>query len=227
MTCWGNMTRKREVVAIPEKPTLEYEQQLWGEGFHVVAGLDEAGRGAWAGPVFAAAVVLPRDERVLRLLDGVRDSKRMTAKQRAKYLDCIKSVSIAWTIGAASNEEIDRSGIVPATCLAMERAINELLYYPTYLLVDYIQIQNCDCPQLSLAKGDCRSLSIAAASVVAKTARDAFMVEIDGKYPMYSFAQHKGYGTAQHRTAIDRYGPCAIHRMSFKPLKLLNPKHPN
>jgi len=134
------MIHKREVVAIPDKPTLEYEQQLWGEGFQVVAGLDEAGRGAWAGPVFAAAVVLPRDDRVMRLLDGVRDSKRMTAKQRAKYLDCIKSVSVAWTIGSASNEEIDRVGIVPATCLAMERAINELVYNPTYLLVDYIQI---------------------------------------------------------------------------------------
>ena len=212
------MVRKREIYSIPEKPTLEYEQQLWGEGFHIVAGLDEAGRGAWAGPVFAAAVVLPRDERVLRLLDGVKDSKRMTANQRNRYLDCIKSVSVGWTIGVATNDEVDALGIITATCLAMQRAIDELSFNPTYLLVDYIQIENCGCPQLSLAKGDCRSLSIAAASVIAKTARDAFMVEEGKRYPAYGFAKHKGYGTAQHRAAIDTFGACAIHRMTFKPL---------
>jgi len=212
------MVRKREIYSLPEKPTLEYEFQLWEEGFHIVAGLDEAGRGAWAGPVFAAAVVLPRDERVLRLLDGVRDSKRMTARQRNKYLDCIKSVSVAWTVNFATHEEIDARGIVPATCLAMERAIESLTYDPSYLLLDYIQIHNCACPQLSLSKGDCRSLSIAAASVIAKTARDAFMVDMDKQFPQYGFAQHKGYGTTQHRAAIDHYGPCAIHRLTFKPL---------
>jgi len=212
------MTRKREIYSIPEKPTLEYEQQLWGKGFHIVAGLDEAGRGAWAGPVFAAAVVLPRDERILRLLDGVRDSKRMTANQRNRHLDCIKSVSVGWAIGMATDDEIDAMGIIIATCLAMQRAIEDLTFHPTYLLVDYIQIENCACPQLSLAKGDCRSLSIAAASVIAKTARDAFMVEEGKRYPEYGFAQHKGYGTAQHRAAIDKFGPCTIHRMTFKPL---------
>jgi ribonuclease HII len=213
-----NMARKREIYSVPIKPTLEYEQQLWGEGFHIVAGLDEAGRGAWAGPVFAAAVVLPRDERILRLLDGVRDSKRMTANQRNQYLDCIKSVSVGWTIGMATNNEIDELGIVPATCLAMQRAIDGLAFHPTYLLVDYIQIENCACPQLSLTKGDCRSLSIAAASVIAKTARDAFMVKEGERFPAYNFTQHKGYGTSQHRVAIEKNGPCAIHRMSFRPL---------
>jgi len=216
------MTRKREIYTVPEKPTLDYERQLWDEGFHVVAGLDEAGRGAWAGPVFAAAIVLPRDERVIRLLDGVRDSKRMTARQRNEYLGCIKSIAIAWTIASATNRDIDEIGIVPATCLAMQRAIDELVYEPAYLLVDYVQIHDCACPQLSLAKGDCRSLSIAAASVLAKTARDAFMIKIDQQYPAYGFAQHKGYGTAQHRTAIDIHGPCAIHRMTFKPLLPFN-----
>lgn len=213
------MPRKREVYTIPEKPTLEYEHQLWEEGFNVVAGLDEAGRGAWAGPVFAAAVVLPKDDRVLRLLDGVRDSKRMTPLQRSKYLDCIKSTSVAWTVASADNQEIDEMGIVPATCLAMQRAIDELIYNPAYLLVDYIQIRDCACPQLSLAKGDCRSLSIAAASVLAKTARDAFMVALDKDYPDYGFARHKGYGTPQHQKAIKEFGPCKIHRMTFKPLK--------
>jgi ribonuclease HII len=218
MIYWENMARKREIYSVPEKPTLEYEQQLWGEGFHIVAGLDEAGRGAWAGPVFAAAVVLPRDERILRLLDGVRDSKRMTANQRNLYLDCIKSVSVGWTIGMSTNDEIDTLGIVSATCLAMQRAIDNLSFNPTYLLVDYIQIEHCACPQLSLTKGDCRSLSIAAASVIAKTARDAYMIKEDGRFPYYNFAQHKGYGTPQHRAAIEKYGPSKIHRMSFRPL---------
>ncbi len=212
------MARKREIFTVPAKPTLEYEQQLWKEGFDVVAGLDEAGRGAWAGPVFAAAVVLPRDKRVLRLLDGVRDSKRMSARQRDNYLECIKSVSIAWTIASATHNEIDKIGIVPATCLAMQRAIDELVYAPGYLLVDYVQIHDCACPQLSLAKGDCRSLSIAAASILAKTARDTFMMEIDNEFPRYGFSQHKGYGTAKHRNAINEHGPCAIHRMTFRPL---------
>ena len=113
----------RKTYTIPEKPTLEYEHQLWEEGFRIVAGLDEAGRGAWAGPVFAAAVVLPSDDRVLRLLDGVRDSKRMTPRQRESYVGCIQSASVAWAVAQASHAEIDRLGIVPATCLAMERAL--------------------------------------------------------------------------------------------------------
>lgn len=216
------MPRKREVYTVPDKPTLEYEHRLWDDGFRIVAGLDEAGRGAWAGPVYATAVVLPPDDRVLRLLNGVRDSKRMTAKQRNHYLGCIKSTSVAWTIGSAASEEIDKLGIVPATCLAMQRALDELVYSPTYLLVDYIQISNCACPQLSLTKGDCRSLSIAAASVLAKTARDAYMGELDKKYPAYGFARHKGYGTAQHRVALAEFGSSPVHRQSFKPIKALS-----
>lgn len=209
----------RKQYTIPAKPTLEYEYQLWGEGFRIVAGLDEAGRGAWAGPVFAAAVVLPADERVSQLLDGVRDSKRMTPRQREHWVGCIQSTSVAWAVGQASSQEIDRIGIVPATCLAMERAMNELTYPPAHILVDYIQIRNCACPQLALPKGDCRSLSIAAASVLAKTARDAHMVKLGEKYPSYGFARHKGYGTPQHREALHKHGPCPIHRYSFRPIK--------
>ena len=211
--------RTREIYTIPEKPTLEYEKQLWGEGFRIVAGLDEAGRGAWAGPVYAAAVVLPTDQRVIELLSGVRDSKRMTPLQRNRWRSCIQSAAIAWTIGTATNDEIDRLGIVPATCLAMLRALDELVYAPTYLLVDYLQIRNCTYPQLSLTKGDCRSLSIAAASVLAKTARDAHMQELDQRFPGYGFARHKGYGTTQHRAALAKLGPCSIHRHSFRPIK--------
>jgi len=211
--------RTRKTYTIPKKPTLEYEKQLWGAGFRIVAGLDEAGRGAWAGPVYAAAVVLPTDTRMVNLLNGVRDSKRMTPLQRNRWRGCIQSASISWTIGSATHEEIDKLGIVPATCLAMRRAIDEMMYKPTYLLVDYIEISNCACPQISLTKGDCRSLSIAAASVLAKTARDAYMVELDQRFPGYGFARHKGYGTRQHRTALAELGPCPVHRYSFRPIK--------
>ncbi len=211
--------RTRKTYTVPKKPTLEYEKQLWGDGFRIVAGLDEAGRGAWAGPVYAAAVVLPTDTRMVNLLNGVRDSKRMTPLQRNRWRGCIQSASISWTIGSATHEEIDKLGIVPATCLAMRRAIDEMMYKPTYLLVDYIEISNCACPQISLTKGDCRSLSIAAASVLAKTARDAYMVELDRRFPGYGFARHKGYGTRQHHTALAKLGPCPVHRYSFRPIK--------
>ena len=211
--------RTRKTYTIPKKPTLKYEKQLWGDGFRIVAGLDEAGRGAWAGPVYAAAVVLPTDTRMINLLNGVRDSKRMTPIQRNRWRGCIQSASISWTIGSATHEEIDKLGIVPATCLAMRRAIDAMTYEPTYLLVDYIEISNCAYPQISLTKGDCRSLSIAAASVLAKTARDAYMVKLDQHFPGYGFARHKGYGTRQHRAALTKLGPCPVHRYSFRPIK--------
>ena len=153
----------------------------------MIAGLDEAGRGAWAGPVYAAAVVLPTDERICYLLSGVRDSKRMTANQRRRWEGCIKSASIAWAVGSASHEEIDEIGIVPATCLAMQRSIEQISNPPRYLLVDYINIEDCSSPQLSIPKGDCQSLSIAAASVLAKVARDALMVELGRTIPRIWF----------------------------------------
>jgi len=209
-----------KTINLPDKPTIEYEQQLWEEGFRAVAGLDEAGRGAWAGPVYAAAVVLPNDKRICELLWGVRDSKRMTARQRQRWQDCIKSASVAWAVASASNEEIDTIGILPATCLAMQRAIDEITNPPSYLLIDYIKIRDCACPQLSIPKGDCLSLSIAAASVLAKTSRDAYMLQVHTNYPHYGFDRHKGYGTALHQQALKEQGPCTLHRMSFRPLKL-------
>ncbi len=209
---------RRKSIPIPDRPNLDHEQRLWGEGFRVVAGLDEAGRGAWAGPVYAAAVALPQDERVCQLLSGVRDSKRMTALQRDRWQDCIKSISVAWAVGSASAAEIDAQGILPATCLAMQRALDQLVYSPTYLLLDYIALDSCSCPQLSMPKGDCRSLSIAAASVLAKTARDACMAELETGFPGYHFSRHKGYGTALHRAALEKLGPCAEHRRSFRPV---------
>ena len=209
---------RTKVENLPAKPHIEYERQLWEEGYQVVAGLDEAGRGAWAGPVYAAAVVLPNDERICNLLSGVRDSKRMTALQRQHWEGCIKSASVAWAIASASSEEIDEIGIVPATCLAMQRAIGEINNPPRYLLVDYIHIDDCSSPQLSIPKGDCQSLSIAAASVLAKVSRDALMVSLEEQYPGYGFASHKGYGTKKHRLAIKKLGLLPFHRRSFRPM---------
>jgi len=211
--------RARKTFSVPERPTLDFERELWGEGFRVVAGLDEAGRGAWAGPVFAAAVALPQDERVCQLLYGVRDSKRMTALQRERWQSCVRSVAVAWGVGSASAAEIDEQGILPATCLAMQRALDELTFPPAYLLLDYISLHDCACPQLSMPKGDCQSLSIAAASVLAKTARDAHMATLDGQFPGYDLARHKGYGTTRHRAALETLGPCSEHRRSFRPVR--------
>lgn len=209
---------RTKVTNLPEKPHIEYEKRLWEEGFQVVAGLDEAGRGAWAGPVYAAAVVLPSDERICDLLAGVRDSKRMTARQRQRWEGCIKSASVAWAVGSAGHTEIDDIGILPATCLAMQRAIEQISNPPRYLLVDYINIADCSSPQLSIPKGDCQSLSIAAASVLAKVARDAFMVDLDEQYPGYGFARHKGYGTRVHLAAIRQMGLLPVHRKTFRPM---------
>jgi ribonuclease HII len=216
---------RNKLVDLPKKPHIKFEKELWGEGYQIIAGLDEAGRGAWAGPVYAAAVVLPNDERICNLLSGVRDSKCMTALQRQRWEGCIKSASVAWAVGSASNEEIDQLGIVPATCLAMRRAIEEISNPPRYLLVDYLKIPDCTAPQLSITKGDCQSLSIAAASVLAKVSRDAYMTKMDEKYPQYGFARHKGYGTAFHIAMLQQYGPCPIHRMTFKPFRQTELRH--
>jgi ribonuclease HII len=145
----------------------------------------------------------------------------MTVRQRERWQDCIKSASVDWAVGSASNEEIDEIGIVPATCLAMQRALDEINNPPRYLLVDYINIEDCSSPQLSIPKGDCQSLSIAAASVLAKVSRDAYMVQMDEQYPGYGFAQHKGYGTAFHQQSLGEKGPCSIHRRSFRPIREL------
>lgn len=214
------MKIRNKTTELPEFPSLDYEKDLWAQGFHIVAGLDEAGRGAWAGPVYAAAVVLPNDDRVCQLLEGVRDSKQMTARQRERWQGCIRSVSVSWAVASASAGEIDEIGIVPATQLAMQRALAELSTPPGHLLIDYVRLDACACPQLSIPFGDALSLSVAAASVLAKTARDAFMVSLEAEYPGYGFAQHKGYGTRQHRASLHQEGPCPIHRYTYEPVRL-------
>lgn len=201
------------------QPDTTFEQALWSGGVSLIAGVDEAGRGAWAGPVSAGAVILPQRADLAVCLSGVRDSKQMTVLQRARWAEKIRSLACAWGVGFSSSEEIDALGIVPATRLAMQRAIEQLAPAPQHLLVDAVRLPQIKLPQQALIKGDARVLSIAAASVLAKTARDALMIELDRSYPGYSLSRHKGYGTAIHRAAVQCLGPCAIHRRSFAPIR--------
>ncbi|MGC1374809.1 MAG: ribonuclease HII [Anaerolineales bacterium] len=200
----------------PTPPGLHLEQSFWQQGFQFIGGIDEAGRGAWAGPVSAAVVVLSNDPQIGLTLCGVRDSKQMTPRQRERWALTIQSVALAWSVGMASAAEIDDIGILPATRTAMTRAIDGLPQPPERFLFDYIPWK--DCPYLGqrLVRGESQSLSIAAASVLAKTARDALMRDLDAEYPYYGFARHKGYGTAMHREAIQAHGLCCIHRKSYK-----------
>ena len=200
-------------------PSLEYEQPLWDLGFVRIAGIDEAGRGCWAGPVTAGAVILPADPKVTESLKGVRDSKLMTPAERESMFGVIPKVAVTWAVGEADSAEIDRLGILNATKLAMKRAIAGLKVQPDHLLIDYVRLHDVTVPQKGIKHGDMLSLSIACASVMAKVTRDRWMsTEAEELYPGYGFAAHKGYGTKQHQEALERLGPCQIHRMSFKPL---------
>jgi ribonuclease HII len=210
---------KFDLTLLPERPDLRFEIALWEQGITLVAGIDEAGRGALAGPVAAGAVVLPsKQPDVFNLLSGVRDSKVMSPAERAHWAAEIKAIAVAWGVGLAEPGEIDQLGIVPATCLAAARALNALGLTPEHLLVDYLTLPDVSVPQTPLVKGDARVLSIAAASILAKTARDALLVELEQTYPGYGFARHKGYATQTHRQAIRALGPCAVHRRTFAPV---------
>jgi ribonuclease HII len=158
---------------------------------------------------------------VAERLHGVRDSKQMTARQREHWAQVIQSQAAAWAVGFASPQEIDQIGIVAATRLSMQRALQGLCLQAQYLLIDALLLPVVELPQTALIRGDALCLSIAAASVLAKTARDALMRDMDDPHPGYAFARHKGYGTCQHQAALDRLGPCEIHRMSFAPLQAL------
>ena len=208
-----------DVSLLPPDPDLSFEQILWQAGILEVAGIDEAGRGALAGPVTASAVILPQKEGLSELLKGVRDSKQMTPSEREIARDQIFEYAECWGVGFATSDEIDQLGIVPATRLAAWRAVECLSLPPAHLLLDYLFLPEVSIPQTALIKGDCRSLSIAAASVLAKTSRDALMRGLDQTYPGYGFATHKGYGTRAHREALQRLGPSPIHRLSFTLLK--------
>ena len=210
------MTARFDPALIPPAPDLSLEQALWAEGVLHVGGIDEAGRGPLAGPVAAGVVILPAHPDLSEQLAGVRDSKQMTPSQRQVACTRIQAAALAYAVGFAEAAEIDALGILPATRLAAWRALQALAIIPQHLLLDCLFLPDIDLPQTSLIKGDCRSLSIAAASVLAKTARDARLVAMEEEYPGYGFARHKGYGTAIHRAALQRLGPCPQHRRSFR-----------
>lgn len=198
-------------------PDLIHEGQLWS-AYKYIAGLDEAGRGALAGPVCVGAVILPNDDPLLsQTLSGVRDSKQLTPRRRLQLAPRIKESALAWGVGFASAKNIDLMGIVPATRLAARRALAMLQLSPDYLLTDFrLELPELDISQTALVKGDQRSLSIACASILAKTARDAIMIAMDKKHPGYGFSRHKGYGTFWHRRKIAQLGYAPIHRKTFK-----------
>jgi ribonuclease HII len=200
-------------------PTVEEERALRAAGHTCIAGLDEAGRGCWAGPVVAAAVVLP--ESVLeqpQLLAGVDDSKLLSAARREQFFAQITSVADGWGVGVVPAHVIDSHGILVATRLAMQVALLKLPTLPDALLIDAVELRAWPCPQRALIKGDSRCLSIAAASILAKVTRDRLMTALGRSFPDYGFDVHKGYGTATHYRALHTHGVTAHHRHSFKPV---------
>ncbi len=202
------------MVAIPI-PTFAYEREFIGQGLELVAGVDEAGCGAWAGPVYAAAVIIPLNSRIKL----IRDSKSLTLMQRERVIESIKAKAVAWAVGIATHEEVDRLNIRQATFLATRRAINGLTVRPHAVLADGFNIPGLDIPCHRVIRGDRLVKSIAAASVIAKVHRDEEMGRLEIRFPGYGFADHKGYGTAFHQKALRKLGPCAIHRKSYAPIK--------
>ena len=192
-----------------------YERALFQQGVEYIAGVDEAGRGCLAGPVVAAAVILPRSWNIA----AVNDSKQLTALQREKLFAFIQAQAVSYGVGVISETVIDAVNILQATYLAMAQALAALTVTPQYLLLDAVILKNVPIPQLGIIKGDTLSISIAAASIMAKVTRDRLMREYDRQYPAYGFAQHKGYGTKRHLHAIATYGPCPIHRKTFRGVK--------
>ncbi|HVU66552.1 MAG TPA: ribonuclease HII [Ktedonobacteraceae bacterium] len=202
-------------------PTLEEEMALLSQGYSFIAGLDEAGRGCLAGPVVAAAVILPLDQDIATLLDGVRDSKQMTAQARERCFTLIQQHALAVGVGIGSVALIDRRNILQATKQAMKDALASLAPAPQALLLDALTLRDVALPQRALIKGDARCLSIAAASVIAKVTRDRLMLQMHQDYPAYGFDQHKGYGTPAHLAALQQYGATPHHRQSFAPVRAL------
>jgi ribonuclease HII len=191
---------------------LLYEEKAYGEGYRLVGGVDEAGRGPIAGPLVASAVILPKGVEIL----GIDDSKRLSPSRRKALYEEITKVAISWGVGIVDHEYIDKTSILKATQKAILLALKALDPSPDFILVDGTFIVDCPIPQISIKKGDSISQSIAAASIISKVTRDRLMEKYDLEYPQYGFARHKGYPTPSHYEAILRYGLCEIHRRSFK-----------
>ena len=193
-------------------PDYEFEKAAVNSGFSCICGVDEAGRGPLAGPVCAAAVILPAGA----VIEGLDDSKKLTEKKREKLYDIIKETAVAYSVAYGTLEEIETVNILEATYLAMNRAIEGLTVKPDFALIDGNRVpRGIKIPCETIVKGDSKSMSVAAASVLAKVTRDRLMLEYDKKYPEYNFKKHKGYGTKEHTELIKQYGPCEIHRLSF------------
>jgi ribonuclease HII len=208
--------------ATTANPNLLAERAFWAAGFRLVAGVDEVGRGAMAGPLVAAAVVLPPeidgiDKDAAAALAGVRDSKLLTHDRRSELLPVICRIALASAVGVVGAEELDKIGVGPANRLAMQRAVEGLAIVPDALVLDATTL-DLDLPQVGLIDGDALCLSIAAASIVAKVTRDRFMIECHEADPRFGFAAHKGYCTEDHLAALARHGPCHLHRRSFAPV---------
>jgi len=199
-------------------PSFVEEELLEAQGYRFIAGIDEVGRGALAGPVVAAAVILPNHVDA-PWLGGVKDSKQLSPARRELLFHHIHEIAISIGIGSVPHYLVDDQGIIKATRLAMKLAIDQLSPPPQSLLIDYMRLPEVRLPQKGITKGDNLCFSIACASIIAKVARDKLMVEFDRTYPGYGLAQHKGYGTRQHFACLARLGPCPIHRQSFRPVR--------
>jgi ribonuclease HII len=196
---------------------LRYENALWASGVLRVAGVDEAGMSPLAGPVAAAAVVFAPGSRI----PGIDDSKKLDAAERDRLAEEIKTTALAWSVGFAAVEEIDTINIYWAGLLAMRRAVEGLSLAPQHLLLDARRLKELDTPQQAIVKGDAKSLTIAAASILAKTARDALMCKLDAEHPGYGFAKHKGYPVREHVAALEKLGASPVHRRSFAPVRVV------
>ena len=200
------------------RPSFVEEQGLAKRGCRLIAGIDEVGRGPLAGPVMAGAVILPLNLET-PWLHLVNDSKQLSEKMREQLFPLIYEAAIAVGIGEVSAEAIDRNGIARATKMAMRQAVDNLATPPDALLIDFVRLPEINLPQRCIPKGDCKSISIACASIIAKVTRDRLMVELDKVHPGYGFAAHKGYATKEHLESIERLGACPIHRMCFSPFR--------
>ena len=194
---------------------LEYENKYYEKGYKIIAGVDEAGRGPLAGPVFAAAVVFDKDT----VIDEINDSKKLSEKKREQLFDVIKEKALYYNIVSVDEKEIDKINILNAALKAFNLAVTGLEVLPDITLIDGNRCGEFPTEVETIVKGDAKSMSIAAASILAKVARDRYIVALDEKYPEYDFKKHKGYPTKEHKAAVAKYGPCPIHRLTFKGVK--------
>lgn len=206
------ITKKKDMILMTD--LYEYENELYEQGIEFIAGVDEVGRGPLVGPVVTACVILPKDFRC----DGLTDSKKLSEKKREQFYDYIMEHALSVSVGQMNEKIIDDINIYEATKQAMYQAINNSKIKPQHVLIDAMKLEDLKIPSTSIIKGDAKSISIAAASVIAKVTRDKMMSELDKKYPMYGFEKHKGYPTKQHIEAIDKYGIIEEHRKTFKPV---------